>query len=113
MIRECLVCGKEFEACNTCLKGVPENLQWRRVVCCREHFAYHMPIILYVRKVMSKDEAKKELQEAIDNFGNVDFCSNIKDVVDEILADERLEKSKIADRNSKKNKTGSVEESTE
>ena len=62
MIRECLVCGKEFEACNTCLKGVPENLQWRRVVCCREHFAYHIPIILYVRKVMSKDEAKKNFK---------------------------------------------------
>ena len=40
LIRHCLVCGKEFKACNTCQQNIPEALQWRRVVCCPAHFSY-------------------------------------------------------------------------
>lgn len=85
--RNCMVCGKRFKICNTCLKSMPEELQWRRVVCCSQHFAYHLPIIRYVRKEISRYEAKAELTRAIEKFGKVEFAEDIKPVVNEILAD--------------------------
>ena len=90
--KKCLVCGKEFKACNTCNKNIGENLQWRRVVCCPEHLSYHMPIISYVNGRMSKEDAKAELEYAIKLYGNIEFCDNIKAVVQEILADKKASK---------------------
>lgn len=85
--RNCMVCGKRFKICNTCLKSMPEELQWRRVVCCAQHFAYHLPIIRYARKQISRDEAKAELEHAVAAFGDIEFAADIKSVVNEILAD--------------------------
>ena len=94
VIKQCLVCGKDFEVCNTCSKYTDEVYQWRRVVCCPEHFAYHLPIIQYVRKQITKDEAKKELLSAIDAYGEVNFADNIKPTVAEILAEDAKPKRK-------------------
>lgn len=85
--RNCMVCGKQFKVCNTCLRSMPEELQWRRVVCCSQHFAYHLPIIRYVRKEISREEAKAELTRAIEKFDKIEFAEDIKPVVNEILAD--------------------------
>lgn len=90
----CLVCGKLFEQCHTCNKNIDEMLQWRRVVCCPEHFTYHLPIIQYVRKQITKTEAKAELSKAIADYGEIEFADNIKSVVAEILAEEKKPKSK-------------------
>ena len=87
--KNCLVCGKEFEACNSCSDTVSERLQWRRVVCCPEHFLYHEPIILYVRKKISKSEASKALRKAIEEYGNIEFVEGIKPIVNEILAADK------------------------
>ena len=87
-MRNCLVCGKEFEVCNTCHKHIPEELQWRRVVCCEEHFNYHLPIIQYVRGKVDKTTAKNQLVDAIEKYGEVKFCDNIKTVTEEILAED-------------------------
>lgn len=86
--RDCLVCGKSFKVCNTCRKDVDEMFQWRRVVCCPEHFSYHMPIIQYSRGKIDKETARKELQSAIDTYGNIEFCDNVKGIVDEIFAED-------------------------
>lgn len=87
LIRHCLVCGKEFKACNTCQQNIPEALQWRRVVCCPAHFSYHIPIIMYHNGVYDKEKAKTELQNAIDTYGNIKFCDNIKGIVSDILSE--------------------------
>lgn len=83
----CMVCGKRFKVCNTCLKSIPEELQWRRVVCCSQHFAYHLPIIRYTRKQIKKDEAKAELERAIAAFGKVNFTKDVEPIVEEILSE--------------------------
>ena len=88
IIRHCLVCGKEFKACNTCQQNIPETLQWLRVVCCPAHFAYHIPIIMYHNGEYSKDKARAKLQNAIDTHGNIEYCDNVKAIVDEIFADD-------------------------
>ena len=87
LIRHCLVCGKEFKACNTCQQNIPEALQWRRVVCCPAHFSYHIPIIMYYNGVYDKEKAKIELQNAIDTYGNIKFCDNVKGIVSDILSE--------------------------
>lgn len=87
LIRHCLVCGKEFKACNTCQQNIPETLQWRRVVCCASHFSYHIPIIMYHNGEYNKERAKIELQNAIDTYGNIEFCDNIKGIVSDILSE--------------------------
>ena len=89
IIRHCLVCGKEFKACNTCQQNIPETLQWRRVVCCPSHFAYHIPIIMYHNGEYDKSKAKAELQNAIDTYGNIEFCDNVEEIVAEILTDDK------------------------
>lgn len=93
--RDCLVCGKSFKACNTCKKDIDEMLQWRRVVCCPEHFLYHMPIIQYSRGKINKETARNELQSAIDTYGNIEFCDNVKGIVGEILAEDTIQKDII------------------
>lgn len=82
-----MVCGKRFKVCNTCLKSIPEELQWRRVVCCSQHFAFHLPIIRYKRNQIKKDEAKAELERAIAAFGTVKFTKDVEPIVNEILSE--------------------------
>lgn len=107
-LKNCLVCGKEFKPCSTCNKNIPEELQWRRVVCCPEHFQYHLPVIKYVRKEITKVKAKEMLQAAIDAHGKIEFNNNIKAVVEEILAEDKVEDIKdkvpVAKTNLSKNK---------
>lgn len=93
-MKNCLVCGKLFEQCHTCNKNIDEMFQWRRVVCCPEHFAYHLPIIEYVRGQISKAEAKAQLDKAIKDYGEIDFADNIKAVVAEIMAEDKKPKPK-------------------
>ena len=85
--RDCLVCGKAFKVCRTCRKDIDEVYQWRRVVCCPEHFAFHIPIIDYVRGNIDKETAKNDLEKAISQYGEVDYCEDIKSVVAEIMGD--------------------------
>ncbi len=107
-LKNCLVCGKEFKPCSTCSKNIPEELQWRRVVCCPEHFQYHLPIIKYVRKEITKAEAKEMLQNVIDAHGEVKFYDNIKAVAEEILGEDKVadieDKVAVAKTNLSKNK---------
>lgn len=90
--KECLVCGKEFKPCNTCSRNIDDMYNWRRVVCCQEHFYYHVPIIDYIRKNISKADAKKELEQAIKDYGEITFAENIANVVNEILAEDKKSK---------------------
>lgn len=85
--KNCMVCGKRFKVCNTCIKSIPEELQWRRVVCCSQHFAFHLPIIRYARKEIDKNEARAELERAVSAFGTVNFAEGISPIVNEIFSD--------------------------
>lgn len=49
---------------------------------------YHMPIIQYVRGKIDKAAARKDLQSAIETYGNIEFFDNIKGVVDDILSED-------------------------
>lgn len=83
--RDCMVCGKSFKVCRTCRKDIDEVYQWRRVVCCPEHFAFHIPIIDYVRGYIDKETAKNDLEKAISQYGEIKFSDDVKSVVAEIM----------------------------
>lgn len=85
--RNCRVCGKRFKVCSVCHKNTPEEFQWRRVVCCPQHFSFHLPVIRYVRKEISKSEARAEIENAVNNYGDVEYAEDIKPVIDEIFSD--------------------------
>lgn len=87
--KNCLVCGKEFKPCNTCISGARDIYNWKKVTCCREHHDYLMPIIEYSRHEISKYEAKKQLEKAINEYGNVTFADNIASLANEILAEDK------------------------
>jgi len=85
-LKQCLVCNNTFEPCSTCERlGLAG---WRIVVCSEVHWYYHYPIISYIRNMITKEQARQELQDAINTYGMPDFNDNIKDVVKEILADD-------------------------
>lgn len=88
-IKQCGVCNKDFSPCNRCLKQSNNNemLQWRRVVCCPEHFSFYLPVINYVRRNIDKETAKKELQTAVKYYGEPDFNDNVRGIVNEIMAE--------------------------
>lgn len=90
-IERCRVCNNTFEVCLSCDKHTisnDENYQWRKVVCCPEHFDFHIPIIEYVRKQIDKETAKTRLEKAIEKYGMIEFNDNVKNIVDEILSTE-------------------------
>ena len=95
--KNCLVCGKEFEACNSCSDTTAEALQWRRVVCCPEHFFYHEPIILYIRGKMSREEASNALRKAVEKYGEIDFVGAIQPIVTELLAEPKAKQKQQSD----------------
>ena len=83
IMKNCLVCGKEYPACVFC-DSQNEFLAWRSVVCTQEHFAYHIPIIRYIRNQISKEQAKTDLINAEKMYGEIEYADDIKDVVNDI-----------------------------
>lgn len=88
--KQCSICKKEFTPCNSCDKlSIFFNdiaYQWRKVVCCIDHFYYHLPIINYSRGQIQKNEARKQLLDCIDKYGEVDFNDNVLKIVEDILS---------------------------
>lgn len=85
MIKECSVCKNKFKPCQSCDGSV---VQWRRVVCCPEHFYPHMTLVEYRDKKINKETAKKQLENAIEVIGEIDFNDNVKGLVNEIYTKE-------------------------
>lgn len=110
VIKECQVCGVKYEGCTFC-EQQNQYLAWRSVVCKPEHFAYHIPIIAYVRKQMTKEEAKKELLAAEKEYGEIEYADNIKNIVAKIKGTNKLQKSKISKTKGLRAKTNPIDES--
>lgn len=91
LYKECLVCGKTYEACAFC-DSQSVFYAWRSVVCSPEHFAYHVPIIGFIRGQISKEQACSELADAERKYGTLDYADDIKDVVKDIKSVEMMSK---------------------
>ena len=80
--RKCLVCGKEFVPCASCAGD--ELLSWRRVVCCAEHFSFHLAMVEYSRGAISASQALEDIRECEELYGKPDYCGSAKKQIDEI-----------------------------
>ena len=82
--KQCSVCNKFFTPCSSCDKlrifFNDEVYQWRKVVCCPEHFYYHLPIIEYIRGKIDKKTAKEQLSETIEMYGEIEFNDNVLNI---------------------------------
>lgn len=83
--KDCQVCGTTYEACPYC-DSQNDFYAWRSVVCCEEHMAYHIPIISYIRKIITKEQANKDLTLAEKIYGKIEYAPEIRDIVSEIKA---------------------------
>lgn len=90
--KRCMVCNKEFTPCSRCsgsisgINGV-DLKPWRQVVCCPEHYSFHVTLNKYVRGTIDKETAGKELRTAIRYYGEVDYNDNVKHLAEEIMAE--------------------------
>lgn len=91
VMKRCQVCGNEYPACSYC-EEYGEGYSWRTVVCCREHFLFHLPIIQYIRHKMPKGEAKEQLTLAEEKYGKIDYLPEIQKVVNEIFSVDKPKK---------------------
>lgn len=103
------MCGTKYEACTFC-EQQNHFLAWRSVVCTPEHFAYHIPIISYIRKQMTKEEARKELLAAEKEYGKIEYSDNIKAIVAEIKDSGKIVKPKVSKTKGSRGKTNPVDE---
>lgn len=101
--KNCLVCGKRYEACAFC-DSQNSFYAWRSVVCSPEHFVYHLPIIKYIRKQVSKEDAREELLLAETQNGKIQYAADIQSVVDEIKGNDTPNTSKANDTEDKNEK---------
>lgn len=90
IIKECQVCGAKYKGCNFC-EQQNQFLAWRSVVCKPEHFAYHIPIISYIRKQISKEQAKTDLLNAEKMYGELEYADDIKNIVAEIKGADEIQ----------------------
>lgn len=85
IIKDCAVCKKQFKPCQSCDGSV---VQWRRVVCCPEHFSPHVTLVAFRDGLIDKQTAKKDMEDIIKRFGEIDFNNNVQALVDKIFAKE-------------------------
>ena len=87
---ECLLCGDKYPYCGHCNDDRYDA--WRDVACCWSHYAYLKPIIEYQRKEISKDGAKKTLEDVSAVYGKVKMEDFIRKTFNEIMAEPKTEK---------------------
>lgn len=82
----CDICGKPYHVCNTC-KEVLNFKPWRSVTDTMQHYKIFLAVSDYTRK---KD--KVNAKAALENCDLSDletFRDDIKDVINEIMADNK------------------------
>lgn len=89
---KCSICGKEYEACNSCLEQKTFK-PWRTVTDTIEHYKIYFVIHEYS---ISKDKEK-----AIEDLKNCDihdinnFVPDIKKVIQEIIGESKQKRSRV------------------
>lgn len=88
-VRNCLICGKKYEACHSC-EQVITYTPWRRVCDTFEHYAVYGIIKGYQAGTLSKADAKNELKLInVSRKECEEFLPDVKALILEILSEEK------------------------
>lgn len=83
----CDICGKPYRVCNSC-KEVKSFTPWRTVTDTMQHYIIFLALSEYT-KTKDKEKAKEELSKC--DLSELDtFNENIKSVIKEIMAEEKI-----------------------
>ena len=83
----CDICGKKYHVCNSC-KEVKSFTPWRTVTDTMQHYIIFLALSEYT-KTKDKEKAKEELSKC--DLSELDtFNENIKSVIKEIMAEEKI-----------------------
>lgn len=87
----CAICKKKYHVCNSC-KSTKKIKPWRTITDTIDCYKIYMIIYNYKNKSISKDDAKKQLEECTmpDTFQD-----HIKKVIDEIMGTDKKNKIEI------------------
>lgn len=95
---KCSICGKEYEACNSCLEQKTFK-PWRTVTDTVEHYKIYFVIHEYsISK--DKEKAKEDLKNCNMHDMN-NFVSDIKKVIQEIMGESKRKRNPV--KNAKEN----------
>ena len=83
----CSICGRPYYKCISCKDTMALN-PWKAFCDTAEHYKVHQVIRGFNGGVYNKDEAKNKLNN-IDLFDIEDFRPNIKQIVEDILKEDK------------------------
>lgn len=64
IIKNCRVCGKEYDACNNG-RRIDGAFNWREVACCPEHGDIYLQRVLEARGLVPKKEQTEEVKQEV------------------------------------------------
>lgn len=97
----CVICGKGYHACDSC-DSMKSFTPWRALTDTIEHFQLFVILKNYNNKLISKEEARKDLSKI--NISDKDsYKESVKKVLNEILKDNAVD-----NRNSKRKSNKAV-----
>lgn len=82
---KCTVCGREYDACPTCLK-VKSYSAWRNIACSEEHYKIFNIVSYYAHGDITKEVAKEKLS-GIDISGHESWNTISGKLLTEISAE--------------------------
>ena len=84
----CVLCGKGYHACDSC-SDVKSFTPWRTLTDTITHYAIFQTLKDYNNKLISKEEAKRLLQNT-DLSDKDTYKDNVKRMLDEIFMEENV-----------------------
>ena len=88
-IKQCMVCGQEYESCPTCEES--RINPWRKTVCCREHFQIRMAFFQWRDGELSDIEVK-DMLESLGLTDSSNLRVGYQDFFNKIFASTKEEK---------------------
>lgn len=96
----CSVCGKKYHMCSDCSE-VKSFTPWRTVACSTECYKIYLVLSNFNNGFINKAETKEQLSNC--NLSNLDlFESNIKELINNILKEEKPKTATKSNANAKR-----------
>ena len=94
---ECIICGVKYHHCDSC-NQMSTFTPWRVICDTSEHYQTFMVIKDYQSNIITKDEAKEQLDIIGVTVNDIEsFKDSVKDILHDILVENVIVKEDIID----------------